>query len=63
MTTIKNIKTLIGIIALILGTSLLLIAGGLVDGTGTLKQIDCILMLAILNTAGGLFALRLEGAL
>ena len=63
MTTIKNIKTLIGIIALILGISLLLIAGGLVDGTGTLKQIGCILALAILNTAEGLLALRLAGAI
>ena len=63
MTTIKNIKKLIGIIALIMGISLLLIAGGLVDGTGTLKQIGCILILAVLNTAGGLLALRLEGAI
>lgn len=63
MTKTKKIKIAIGITALIVGFSLLLIAGGLVDGSGTLKQIDSILVLAILNTAGGLASLRLEGAL
>ena len=59
----KTLKMAIGFIALILGLSSLVILGGLVDGTGTLQEINRFGFLAIANTVGGYIALRTEGVL
>ena len=59
----KTLKMAIGFIALILGLRSLVILGGLVDGTGTLQEINRFGFLAIANTVGGYIALRTEGVL
>ena len=59
----KTLKMAIGFIALILGLSSLVILGGLVDGTGTLQQINLFGFLAVASTVGGFIALRMEDVL
>lgn len=54
------VKAVTVIIAFALGAIFLLTAGGLVDGTGTSGQITKSLVLAGMNFAGGLLAVRLE---
>lgn len=59
----RTFKVTIGFIALMLGIAFLVLTGGLVDGTGTLQEINRFGFLAIANTVGGYIALRTEGAL
>lgn len=57
------IKKELGVISIIVGLVCLFIAGGLVDGTGTMVQLNIVLLLSATNIILGLIALKSGGVI
>lgn len=57
---IEAARCLIALLAVGLGMTMLLIAAGLVDGTGSTKEITLFSLLALLSVGGGILGLRME---
>lgn len=57
------IKKELGVISIIVGLVCLFIAGGLVDGTGTMAQLNIVLLLSATNIILGLIALKSGGVI
>ena len=56
-------RSLTSLLAIGLGMTLLLVAAGLVDGTGSTKQITELCVLGLLSAFGGMLGLKMEGVL
>lgn len=56
-------RSLTALLAIGLGMTLLFVAAGLVDGTGSTKQITELCVLGLLSAFGGMLGLKMEGVL
>ncbi|NLC41165.1 MAG: hypothetical protein GX763_09655 [Clostridiaceae bacterium] len=57
---ISAIRSVIALLAVGLGMLMLLVAGGLVDGTGSTGEVTAVSLLALLSVGGGIIGLRME---
>ncbi len=56
-------RSLASLLAIGLGMTLLLVAAGLVDGTGSTGEVTMFCVLALVSVVGGMLGLKMEGVL